>query len=158
MEIAIIQENGSITVGDYRLMFPNTSFPASGPSDEFLSSNGAKKLNRFKTHNRLTEKLVACAAYDDGDFVSVVQVASLTSEEIQAAKDTAMNQLRSTRNNLLAACDWTQIPDCTLSNKTEWATYRQALRDFPETISDARQSVEWPHDPNWVDLTQQDSE
>ena len=157
MEIAIIQ-NGSITVGDYKALFPNTSFPASGPSDEFLSSNGAKKLNRFKTHNRLTEKLVACAAYDDGDFVSVVEVVSLTAEEIQAAKDSAMNQLRSTRNNLLASCDWTQIPDCTLSNKTAWATYRQALRDFPETISDARQSVEWPHDPNWVDLTQQDSE
>ena len=150
MEIAIIQ-NGSITVGDYRVMFPNTSFSASGPSDEFLSSNGAKKLNRFKSHDRLTQKLVSCAAYDDGEFVSVVEVVSLTSAEIQAAKDAAMAQLRNTRNNLLSASDWTQIPDCTISNKTEWATYRQALRDFPDTITDARQSFEWPHDPNWVD-------
>ena len=153
MEIAIIQ-NGSITVGDYKALFPNTSFPASGPSDEFLSANSAKKLNRFKTHNRLTEKLVACSAYDDGDFVSVVEVVSLTSDEIQAAKDSAMAQLRSTRNNLLSSCDWTQIPDCTIANKAEWAIYRQALRDFPNTVTDARQSVEWPHDPNWVDMSE----
>lgn len=153
MEIAIIQ-NGSITVGDYKALFPNTSFPASGPSDEFLSSNGAKKLNRFKTHDRLTQKLVACAAYDDGEFVSVVEVVSLTADEIQAAKDSAMAQLRSTRNNLLSSCDWTQIPDCSIANKTEWATYRQALRDFPDTVTDARQSVEWPHDPNWVDMSE----
>ena len=152
MEIAIIKD-GVITVGDYKVLFPNTSFPTSGPSDEFLSFNSAKKLNRFKTHNRLTEKLVQCAPYDDGEFVSVVEVVALTTEEVQAAKDTAMAQLRSTRNNLLSACDWTQIPDCTIPNKTAWATYRQALRDFPETVEDARQSVTWPKDPNWVDIT-----
>lgn len=149
MEIAIIQ-NGSITIGDYKALFPSTSFTASGPSDEFLSAHGAKKLNRFKTHNRMTEKLVVCDAYDDGEFVSVVEVVSLTSEEIQAAKDSAMAQLRSTRNSLLTACDWTQIPDCTITNKTEWATYRQALRDFPDTVADARLTIIWPKDPTAI--------
>ena len=40
--------------------------------------------------------------------------------------------MRTARNNLLAESDWTQLPDAQC-NKTAWATYRQALRDFPAT-------------------------
>ena len=112
MQIAIL--TSPITVGDYRELFSNTSFSSSGPSDEFLTANNAKKVNAFKTHDRLTQKLVSCSAYDDGEFVSIVQVESLSAEEIQAAKDSAMAQLRATRNALLLACDWTQIADCTI--------------------------------------------
>ena len=149
MQIAIL--TNPITVGDYRELFSNTSFPSSGPSDEFLTANNAKKVNAFKAHDRLTQKLVSCPAYDDGEFVSVVQVADMSAEEIQTAKSSAMAQLRTTRNVLLSACDWTQIPDCTIRKKTEWATYRQTLRDFPATVSDARLSIEWPHNPDWVE-------
>lgn len=151
MQIAIL--TSPITVGDYRELFSNTSFHPSGPSDEFLAANNAKKVNAFKAHDRLTQKLVSCAAYDDGEFVSIVQVESLSAEEIQAAKDSAMAQLRATRNALLLSCDWTQIADCNIPKKAEWATYRQTLRDFPSTISDARTTVTWPHNPDWVDTT-----
>ena len=34
------------------------------------------------------------------------------------------------RNRLLSESDWTQIPDSQVSNKAEWAAYRQALRDI----------------------------
>ena len=151
MQIAIL--TSPITVGDYRELFSNTSFNSSGPSDEFLTANNAKKVNAFKAHDRLTQKLVSCTAYDDGSFVSVVQVADMSAEEIQAAKDSAMAQLRATRNALLLACDWTQIADCTIPKKAEWATYRQTLRDFPATVSDARATVTWPHNPDWVETT-----
>lgn len=147
MEIAIIK-NGVITTGDYKTLFPNTSFSASGPSDSFLTEHSAKKLNRFKSHDRLTQKLVSCDAYDDGEFVSVVRVVSLTSDEIQSAKDSAMAGIRNQRDRLLASCDWTQLPDAPSDMKSEWATYRQALRDFPATLTDARQSVTWPTPPN----------
>ena len=120
MQIAIL--TSPITVGDYRELFNNTSFPANGPSDEFLTANNAKKVNAFKAHDRLTQKLVSCDAYDDGEFVSIVQVESLSAEEIQAAKDSAMAQLRTTRNALLLACDWPQAVDCSIPKKTEWAT------------------------------------
>ena len=149
MQIAIL--TSPITVGDYRELFSNTSFNSSGPSDEFLTTNNAKKVNAFKAHDRLTQKLVSCSAYDDGEFVSVVQVAEMSAEEIQAAKDSAMAQLRATRNALLLACDWTQIADCTIPKKAEWATYRQTLRDFPATVSDARSTITWPHNPDWVE-------
>lgn len=152
MEIALIQ-NGNITkTGDFKDVFSDTSFSIAGPSDEWLAENGAKKITRFKEYDRLTQKLVQVAAYDDGEFVSVVQVQALTTEEIQAAKDSAMIQLRGTRNNLLTQCDWTQIPDCTV-DKQAWATYRQALRDFPATVEDARLPVEWPHSPDWQAMT-----
>ena len=151
MQIAILTT--PITVGDYRELFSNTSFGTSGPSDEFLAANNAKKVTLFKDHDRLTQKLVSCAPYDDGEFVSIVQVESLTAEEIQSAKDSAMAQLRSTRNALLTACDWTQIPDCTIPKKAEWATYRQTLRDFPATVSDARAAVTWPNNPDYVPMT-----
>jgi hypothetical protein len=151
MQIAIL--TSPITIGDYRELFANTSFPPSGPSDEFLTANNAKKVNAFKAHDRLTQKLISCSPYDDGEFVSVVQVESLSAEEIQAAKDSAMVKLRATRNTLLTACDWTQIPDCSIPKKSEWATYRQTLRDFPATVSDARGNVTWPNNPDWVEST-----
>ena len=149
MQIAIL--TSPITVGDYRELFSNTSFNGNGPTDEFLTANNAKKVNAFKTHDRLTQKLVSCSAYDDGEFVSVVQVADMSAEEIQATKDSAMAQLRYTRNALLLACDWTQIADCTIPKKADWATYRQTLRDFPSTVSDARSTITWPHNPDWVE-------
>ena len=75
MQIAIL--TSPITVGDYRELFSNTSFNSSGPSDEFLTANNAKKVTLFKAHDRLTQKLVSCAPYDDGEFVSMAQVESL---------------------------------------------------------------------------------
>ena len=147
MQIAIL--TNPITVGDYRDLFANTSFTVNGPSDEFLTANNAKKVNAFKAHDRLTQKLVSCSAYDDGKFVSVVQVTDMSAEEIQAAKDSAMAQIRGQRNQLLKDCDWTQIVDCT-ADKTAWATYRQALRDLPSTITEPRTFTDWPHNPDWV--------
>ena len=40
--------------------------------------------------------------------------------------------MRITRNRLLTDSDWTQLPDAQC-DKAAWATYRQALRDFPAT-------------------------
>jgi hypothetical protein len=150
MQVAIL--TNPITVGDYRELFANTSFPASGPSAEFLAENNAKKVTLFKAHDRLTQKLVSCEAYDDGEFVSLAQVADLTDEEIQSAKDSAMANIRSQRNQLLNACDWTQIADCTIPKKSEWTTYRQTLRDLPSTVTDPRTFADWPHNPDWVEM------
>ena len=54
---------------------------------------------------------------------------TLTNQELWA-------EIREKRNNLLIASDWTQMPDSPLSStkKTEWATYRQNLRNLIQTI------------------------
>lgn len=120
------------------------------PTDEQLSDRNLVRVSLFRPHDALTQKLVPCAPVLEGEFVYTVAVASLSAEEVQAAKDSALGQLREQRNQLLAACDWTQISDCTV-DKQAWATYRQALRDFPATVADARLPVTWPHDPNWTE-------
>ena len=48
-----------------------------------------------------------------------------------------LNEVKDYRNIMLTQSDWTQGSDSPLSSskKTEWATYRQALRDIPATIA-----------------------
>lgn len=41
-------------------------------------------------------------------------------------------RMRILRNRLLADSDWTQTADAPVDREA-WATYRQALRDFPST-------------------------
>ena len=47
------------------------------------------------------------------------------------------NKVREQRNQILKESDWTQIGDYNLglTNKEEWASYRQELRDLPVTQS-----------------------
>ena len=78
----------------------------------------------------------------------------LTAEEEAAqaaqaeAADLDMNMVRSQRNGMLAAADWTQLGDAALGDHTavEWAAYRQSLRDLPATYSRVSEVV-WPNDP-----------
>ena len=64
------------------------------------------------------------------------------------AADLDMNHVRSPRNGMLGAADWTQLGDAALGDHTaeEWATHRQALRDLPQTYSRVSEVV-WPMDP-----------
>lgn len=52
------------------------------------------------------------------------------------------SNMRAQRDAFLAASDWTQMPDSTLTDEQRqaWATYRQALRDAPDT---------WTPGPEW---------
>jgi hypothetical protein len=60
-------------------------------------------------------------------------------------------QARGLRDIVISGSDWTQLPDTplTTTKKTEWAAYRQALRDIPETYSDATSldDIIWPTKP-----------
>ena len=53
--------------------------------------------------------------------------------------------MRTVRNRLLADSDWTQLPDAQC-DKAAWATYRQALRDFPATWKPA-ETANFPKAP-----------
>ena len=43
-----------------------------------------------------------------------------------------VERMRLQRDRLLVESDWTQLPDAPVDRQA-WATYRQALRDFPAT-------------------------
>ena len=55
--------------------------------------------------------------------------------------------VRGERNKKLLSCDWTQLDDVPITSekKTEWETYRQALRDVT-TQSDPF-NITWPTPP-----------
>ena len=59
----------------------------------------------------------------------VWSVRDMTTEEIESRTAQQWQQVREQRNELLAECDWTQLPDAPV-DQAEWATYRQALRDI----------------------------
>lgn len=58
-----------------------------------------------------------------------------------------MDDIRLTRNQLLANSDWTQLQDNGLSDtkRAEWAAYRQTLRDITNTVD--LNNIVWPQKP-----------
>ena len=67
---------------------------------------------------------------------------------IDQDQESSWEYLKRIRNDKIAACDWTQLSDSPLSiqQKLDWASYRQQLRDIPQTYEKA-QDVVWPHPP-----------
>ena len=86
---------------------------------------------------------------------SLVEISDEEYEERQAenlAAETEMLNVRNreTRNELLAASDWTQMPDSPLADeaKTSWATYRTALRNLPANENwPSLEDADWPTQP-----------
>ena len=136
-------------VAHYKTMFPNTSFPASGPSDDFLASQGAVKVSMFREHDRATQKLVSCEPVVENGFAYVVQVVDKTAEEIAADVASKAAQVRSQRDALIKQTDWMVIraQETSVAMDVKWAEYRQALRDI--TSQDGFPSnVTWPVRPD----------
>jgi hypothetical protein len=83
------------------------------------------------------------------------EIAQRQQDEIawnNGAFDRAMADLRIKRDRLLAASDWTQLPDTTLTNtqKQSWMQYRTELRNITDglkTVADVN-GVSFPVKPN----------
>lgn len=66
-------------------------------------------------------------------------------ESQMSDEELAWRNLRRQRNQMLAVTDWTQVLDAPV-NQSEWAVYRQQLRDLPDKTEDPRNPV-WPSPP-----------
>jgi len=156
------------TQGEIRRSMPNTSLPRVWTADicEFLgidpvlaapapaASGEYKVVSRNGVVQDANGNWVEAyverdmfADYVDEDGVTVTK----TSQEAAytATKDAeAATAARATRDGLIASCDWMAIKafEGGTTVSTEWATYRQALRDvsaqegFPNDIT-------WPEKP-----------
>lgn len=145
MFIAKIENGKVVKVVDYREVFGTTP-----PTDEQLVQKSYKRVNLWRDHDRLTQLLVPCDPVIEGDWVYTMKVKNMTADEIEQDKESAMAQIRGTRNQLLALSDYTQIPDNPNPKKSDWAEYRQILRDLPANIdTDPRTFNDWPKDPDW---------
>lgn len=143
-----IETGFEITV--LKVLFPDTSFPASGPDATWLAESGVYLVEEHLYYDASTLKRVGIVPVLRDGTVYTAELVLLTEEEKAQRETDRLGQLasnvRERRNGLLASCDWTQLEDYAGSNKSAWADYRKALRDvtkqpnFPET-------VEWPLDP-----------
>ena len=126
-----IADTGKLTV-----MYPNTSFPASGVTDGWLSENNVQVIKGYREYDKSTQKLTKVSPYLEDGVVYDVQVEDLTSEEISSntSAETARKEksVRDQRDRLLAESDWVTVKALELGESvpTAWATYRQALRDI----------------------------
>ena len=156
------------TQGEIRRSMPNTSLPrvwtasicdslgidpvlaapAPTPSGEYKSvgRNGVVQDANGNWVQAYVERDMF-ADYVDDDGVTVTKASQ---EEAYTATKNAEAALavRNTRDGLIASCDWMAIKafEAGTTVATEWATYRQALRDvsaqagFPNDIT-------WPTQP-----------
>ena len=69
----------------------------------------------------------------------------LSFDETSAPDEWLIERMRLRRDQLLVESDWAMIAD-TPTDKTAWATCRQALRDFPATWTPAP-TVTFPESP-----------
>lgn len=74
------------------------------------------------------------------------QITEATPEEIQQRTEAKATAVRLDRNQRLAECDWTQLPDAPVDSAM-WAVYRQALRDVTDQQG-FPWSVQWPQPPS----------
>ena len=152
------------TQGEIRRSMPNTSLPRVWTSsicdsldiDPVLAAPAPAASGEYKSVNRngvtqdangnWVEAYVErdmFADYVDEDGVTVTKASQ--EEAYTATKDAeAATAARATRDSLIASCDWMAIKafEGGTTVSTEWATYRQALRDVTE-------KTEFPHNVTW---------
>jgi glutamine synthetase adenylyltransferase len=147
MKIAQIT-NGQVSRVDNRENFGVFSNP---PLPDQLVEHSAYVVQSFIAHDSATQKLVPSDPHFDGTSVFDVSVVSKDVFDIAADKASAMAQLRTLRDQRLSVSDFSQTADVIEINgatKTAaWKTYRQALRDLPEQVADARGFNSWPATP-----------
>ena len=70
------------------------------------------------------------------------EIAQRQQDEIawnNGAFDRAMADLRSKRDRLLSSCDWVMMSDSPITDKSNWETYRQSLRDITNGLTTVEQ-------------------
>ena len=140
-------------VGQLRRENPNTSFPKQIP-DEMLESYGIMPVTvvdmpSINTRTQKTDQ-ASSPSLVDGAWTIGWTTSSKTSEETQDWDDSIASSNRDTRNQLLTASDWTQIPDSALTDEAKalWVTYRTALRNLPAHANWPNlEDADWPTKP-----------
>lgn len=146
MEIRIRESGAVVTDGDFRAMYPDTSFPQVLAEELLDSFNADPVLNgpqaqpsRYQTAYRDGVEQV------NGKWYTKYSVADMDDEAKAALDAQQAASMRAERNRRIAECDWTQLADSPV-DKQAWATYRQSLRDLP-TSEGFPWQITWPKTP-----------
>jgi len=136
MLIAIVNGQTVEQVGDYQVLFPNTSFPASGPTPEWMAENSCLPVTVYLPYDQSTQVLVSVAPYINGEVVYTVEVQDMTPEQLAAYQTNLAQQIGTQAQSLLSATDWTTIPSVAdpaqsnphLTNQSEFISWRSQVR------------------------------
>ncbi len=122
---------GQIAITNLDYNIPGIVLAAGGDGDVFKR----RVSNDILTVDDVSDEALRAAldGYDHAQFVD----------------DRAWAAVRDKRDELLRKSDWTDLPHNPLSSgeQDEWESYRQDLRDIPQTFSDDPESVAWPEIP-----------
>ncbi len=144
MKYAIVDGTTVTKTGTIYELFPNTSFPKSGPPASFISDNNVVELVESLSITLPDQKLTKVDAYVDSGKAYSVKVETCTDEEKAANIANQWSGIRDERDSKLVGTDWRASSDLTISDA--WKNYRQALRDVP-TQSDPY-NITWPTEPS----------
>tara|TARA_R110000803_G_C11982033_1_gene320899 strand:- start:143 stop:637 length:495 start_codon:yes stop_codon:yes gene_type:complete len=144
MKIARLTGDKVGEIATCQSLFPNTSFPKSGPNAEWLSANSCAEVVTFLSFDSATQTCDSVEPYLSGGKVYTRSVTDMTSDEtaavITAATAAKAKHQRSERNRRLKECDWVVIKALESGTlvASEWVTYRTALREITTHPN-------WPH-------------
>lgn len=132
MKIARLDGSTVGEIADHKTLFPNVSFPSTGPDATWLAANSCVEVVKFLAFDSATQKSEGVDPYLEDGKVYTRRVVDLSADEqaaiVTAANDAAAKSNRAERGRLLAETDYLALSDVTMS--AEMTTYRQALRDI----------------------------
>ena len=136
MLIAIVNGQTVEQVGDYQVLFPNTSFPPSGPTPEWMAENSCLPVSVWLPYDPTTQYLGSVAPYIMDGAVYTIEVQDMTPEQLAAYRDNLAQQIAAQGKQILSNTDWTAIASIAdpaesnpyLMNRPDFLTYRSAVR------------------------------
>lgn len=137
MKLTIIPEDKTIIIDNEAVIVSNVDISWI-PSDVHAvqwDSTTSKGHIEYIPENKFNVEIVEIGIWQQA-VTDHANEKTAASAALEAARN-HLNEVKNHRNWLLAVSDWTQGSDSPLSSskKTEWVTYRQALRDIPATIA-----------------------
>ena len=150
MFYVLLAADGSVdrypyTLTDLRRANPGTSFPKK------ISDETAAEFNCFpvtpatQPADDYTVNLSRTAIKQGDGWVEEWISTPATPEQVTERTEVKAAEVRQQRDELLADCDWTQLPDAPV-DAVAWQLYRETLRmvpgqpGFPHTVT-------WPEEP-----------
>ena len=136
-----------------KVLFPDTSFPDTGPDANWLAESGVYRVEEYLYFDANVFKRNSIAPKLQDGIVYTAELVALTDEDKTQRETDRLAQLgtmaREQRNKLLSDSDWTQLADYTGEDKGTWVVYRKALRDLPGQ-TDFPESIVWPIAPRKI--------
>lgn len=128
MKIARLDGSTVGEIADHKTLFPNVSFPSTGPDATWLEDNSCAEVVKFLAFDSATQKSEGVDPYLEDGKVYTRRVVDLTLDDIASRTAALEASNRNHRDRLLAETDYMALTDVPMSS--EVTAYRQALRDI----------------------------